>query len=413
MEFETLRLPSGLRVVLQYADSPVSHACVLINAGSRHEEPSRFGLAHFIEHLLFKKTERRTTAQILNRLESVGADLNAYTTKEYTCLHASFLTPYLRRTLDLFEDLLFHSVFPPEELDKERHVILDEIASYQDSPEDSIMDDFEDQVFAEHGLGHNILGTPSDVLALKKEDVLAFMARYYRPADMVIGISGRYTLKTLRREIEKAFGQLPASPLPATRKPVSLWSAPSFNPRYIVEPRPINQVHHVMGAPAYGIHDHRKTGLLLLNNLLGGMGMSSRLNMVVREKHGIAYTIESNFTPFADTGLFTVYFGTDTDKYERARKLVLREFKKLREQRLGPVQLHQAKKKFKGQIALGEENRLSLLIVQSKSLLDHDRVETLGEVFEKIDSVSASELQDIANEVLDERQLSTLIFLPE
>lgn len=412
MEFEILRFPGGLRVVLEQVNSPISHACVLVEAGSRDEEPSRFGLAHFIEHLIFKRTERRSTSQILNRLESVGADLNAYTTKEYTCLHASFLTPYLGRTLDLFEDLMFHSVFPEEELEKERNVILDEIASYQDSPEDAVLDDFEDLVFAGHGLGHNILGTESDVRSLRKVDVLKFMAIHYRMSGIVIGISGNYSLKTVKRAIATIFGDaVDRADRAGSEPPVPLQL--SKRPVYIEQRRPINQVHHVIGGPAYSIYDERKTGMLLLNNLLGGMGMSSRLNMSIREKYGIAYTIESNYTPFLDTGLFTVYFGTDTDKYLKARQLVFKEFKKLRERRLGPGQLHQAKRKFQGQIALGEENRLSLLITHAKSLLDNDRIQTLEELFEKIEQVSAAQLQDIANELLDENQLYTLSFLPE
>lgn len=433
MEFETLRFPGGLRVVLQQVDSPISHACVLVGAGSRDEEVSCYGLAHFIEHLLFKRTERRTTSQILNRLESVGADLNAYTTKEYTCLHASFLTPYLERTLDLFEDLLFHSIFPQEELEKERGVILDEIASYQDSPEDAVMDDFEDIVFAGHGLGHNILGTERDICSLDKAAVLKFMGDHYRASGIVIGISGHYSLKMINRVIQKIFGtvlelselsEIPDLPAANTRSNGIFSSAVtvdgpatgktiSLAPVHVERQRPINQVHYVLGGPAYSIHHDRKTGLMLLNNLLGGMGMSSRLNMSIREKHGIAYTIESGYTPFSDTGLFTVYFGTDADKYQKAVQLVFKEFRKLREQPLGSGQLHQAKKKFKGQIALGEENRLSLLITQAKSLLDHDRIETLSDVFEKIDRISATELQDIANEILDENRLYALSFLPE
>lgn len=408
-EFQTIELDNCIRVVHQWVDSPITHACIVIPAGSRHEQPGRYGLAHFIEHLLFKKTSRRNTSQIINWLESVGADLNAYTTKEYTCLHASFLNPYLGRTLDLFEDLLFHSEFPDEELRKEKGIIMDEIASYRDNPEEAIMDDFEDLVFAGHGLGHNILGLESDLMQLGKSDVLDFIAQQYHTTEVVIGISGRYTSAEVRRKVGKYFGHLPPSSPSASKETV----LPPWKSAVVESKLPINQVHYVMGAPAYSLHHADRTGLSLLNNLLGGMGMGSRLNMSVREKHGIAYTIESNYHAFQDTGLFSIYFGTDEDKWLRARELVLREMKKLRDRQLGSMTIHGAKKKFKGQIALGEENRLSLIIGQAKSLLDHGEVLTLETLFSRIDAVSSEQLLRIANEVFDPKRFYSLAFLPE
>ncbi len=408
MEYEVVHLSNGIRVVLQHVPTPVSHACMIINAGARDEREGRFGVAHFIEHLLFKQTERRNTNQILNRLESVGGDLNAYTTKEYTCIHASFLTPYLERTLDLFEDLFFHSIFPEHEMEKEKGVIIDEMASYLDSPEDAIMDDFEDQVFQNHGLGHNILGTTADLEALSKVDIAEFISQNYNTHEIIVGISGNHSLKKVRLLAEKILGGIPTHQVPRER------SAPrDMVPQRLTRHKPINQTHHVMGGAAYSIHDEHKTGLLLLNNLLGGMGMSSRLNLEVREKHGIAYTIESGYTPYSDTGLFHIYFGTDEEKAEKAEKLVRRELKKLMDKKLGVMQLHQAKQKFIGQIALGEENRLNLIIAVAKSLLDYNHVQTLEEVFAKIRAVDETELLHIANEVFDERNLSSLYFVPE
>lgn len=408
MECELIELTNGIRIVLQQVTSPVSHACMLVNAGARDEEVGQYGLAHFIEHLLFKRTDRRNTNQILNRLEAVGGDLNAYTTKEYTCIHASFLSPYLERTLDLFEDLFFHSVFPEDEMEKEKGVILDEMASYLDSPEDAIMDDFEDLVFEGHGLGHNILGTASDLQTLSKNNIKQFIQQTYNTHEIVIGISGNYTVKKVRQLAERMLGGQPENNSPK-RRSVPVTSAPGE----AVHRKPINQVHHVMGTTAYSVHDDNKVSLLLLNNLLGGIGMSSRLNLVVREKHGIAYTVESNYTPYSDTGLFYIYFGTDEEKAARARRLVLKELKKLRERPLGVMQLYQAKQKFKGQIALAEENRMSLIISMAKNVLDYGRIQTLEELFNRIDAVDADRLLDIANEVLDERNLSTLSFVPE
>lgn len=408
-EFQTIELDNGIRVVHQWVDSPITHACIVIPAGSRHEQPGRYGLAHFIEHLLFKKTSRRNTSQIINWLESVGADLNAYTTKEYTCLHASFLNPYLGRTLDLFEDLLFHSEFPDEELRKEKGIIMDEIASYRDNPEEAIMDDFEDLVFAGHGLGHNILGLESDLMQLGKPDVLDFIAQQYHTTEMVIGISGRYASAEVRRKVSKYFGHIPRT----SRTPAQDTPLPPCQSHGVESKMPINQVHYVLGAPAYSLHHAHRTGLSLLNNMLGGMGMGSRLNMLVREKYGIAYTIESNYHAFQDTGLFSVYFGTDEDKWLRARELVLREMKKLRDRQLGSMTIHGAKKKFKGQIALGEENRLSLIIGQAKSLLDHGEILTLETLFSRIDAVTGEQLLEIANEVFDPNHFYSMAFLPE
>lgn len=408
MEHELIHLPNGIRMVLHQAATPITHVCMLINAGARDEHEGRYGLAHFIEHLLFKQTEKRTTNQILNRLESVGGDLNAYTTKEYTCIHASFLSPYLERALDLFEDLFFHSIFPEQELEKEKGIILDEMASYRDSPEDSIMDDFEDQLFQGHALGHNILGTAEDLQRLTRPDILAFIQQNYRTPEIVIGVSGNYTRKKVTLIANRTLGEIPADERRQQREsPVKNGSS------HTVVKKPINQTHYMMGGVAYDTHHEHKTGLLLLNNMLGGMGMASRLNLIVREKYGIAYTVESGYTPLSDAGIFHIYFGTDEEKADQALRLIRRELRKLRGDKLGVVQLHQAKKKFKGQIALGEENRLNLIIALAKSLMDHDDVQTLAEVFAKIDAVTADQLLAIANEVFDEGNLSALCFVPE
>ena len=403
-----IQLPNGIRIVLHSFESSISHACLLVQTGSRDEPEHQYGLAHFIEHLLFKQTERRTTHQILNRLESVGADLNAYTTKEYTCLHASFLTPFLNRALDLFEDLCFHSVFPENELVKEKGVILDEMASYLDSPEEAVIDDFEDLVFKNHALGHNILGLEEDLKGMEKQHIQLFMQQHYRPDQLVIGISGQYTIKQVQKLVDKLFGHL------TSYTQVSKRAVPgSAIPEQVEMAKSINQVHQVIGSRACSIHDPDKTAMLLLSNYLGGMGMSSKLNMVVREKHGIAYTIESNFSPYSDTGMFYIYFGTDIEKADKANKLVERELRKLKEQRLSPTQLHQAKQKFKGQIALGEEHRMSLVIALSKNVLDYGRILPLKEVFEHIDQVSSSQIQELSQQLFDPSVLYRLAFVPE
>ena len=408
MDHKVFQLENGLRILFQPHPSTISHICLIVDAGSRHEEIGKFGTAHFIEHLLFKRTERRNTNQILNRLESVGGDLNAYTTKEYTCVHASFLNPYLNRALDLFEDILFHSIFPEEEMDKEKEVILDEMASYLDSPEESIMDDFEDLVFQGSGLGHNILGLEDDLKSISQKDIKRFIEQHYDTSKIVIAISGNYTEKKVLSIANKCFGNSKAFQWTHVaeeliKRPISL----------VEREKPINQAHVVLGAPAYGIHDPRKTGLLLLNNLLGGYGMSNILNLNIREKYGIAYTIESNYSLYSDTGLFSIYFGTDDEKVDKTLKLVEKELRKLKEQELSAQVLERCKNKFKGQIALAEENRMSLIIAEAKNILDYDRVVGLQEVFNKIDQVNSKEIREIANDVFSKENLSSLSFLPE
>ncbi|WP_460681020.1 M16 family metallopeptidase [Mucilaginibacter koreensis] len=407
MDYQVLTLPNGIRLLFKYAASPITHCCFMVNAGARDEQPGKDGLAHFIEHLLFKETERRSTNQILNRLELVGADLNAYTTKEYTCIHASLLNQHLERAADLFEDIIFHSTFPEAELDKERSVILDEIASYQDQPEEAIQDDFEGLLFQHHPLGNNILGTEDSVNQLSREDIGHFIADNYNTHEMVFAVFGNYDFKKLVKLTEKYFGALKANTSTKHRL------APALNAAIQVQQdKPIAQTHCMMGTQAYASGHRYKNGLLLLNNLLGGMGMSSRLNLEIREKYGIAYTIESGYTPLTDTGIFSIYFGTDAEKAEKATKLIYKELRKLRDQKLGTLQLHQAKQKFTGQIALAEEGRLSLILSMAKSLLDFNHIDSLEEVFAKINAVTAEELLEISNEILDDSKLTMLIFEP-
>ncbi|MDR6941977.1 putative Zn-dependent peptidase [Mucilaginibacter pocheonensis] len=408
IDYQAYTLPNGIRILYKHAPSAITHCCFIVNAGSRDENPGQEGLAHFIEHLLFKETEKRSTNQILNRLELVGADLNAYTTKEYTCIHASLLNQHLERSMDLFEDILFHSTFPEDEQEKEKGVILDEIASYLDQPEEAIQDDFEELLFKDHPIGKNILGTPDTVAKMNSDDIRAFIKANYSTAEMIFAVHGNYNFKKLIRLSEKYFGAI------AETRPQKTRLTPAANQSgiYIVN-KPISQTHCIIGNQAYSSSHKYKNGLLLLNNLLGGMGMSSRLNLEIREKHGIAYTIESNYTALTDTGIFSIYFGTDAEKADKALQLVHKELKKLREQKLGTLQLHQAKEKFIGQIALAEENRMGLIISMAKSLLDFNHIDTLDDVFAKINAVTAEQVLEISNEVFDLHKLITLKFEPK
>jgi predicted Zn-dependent peptidase len=407
MEYNVHTLPNGMRLLHVPSASAISHACIIINSGSRDEHEEKAGLAHFIEHLIFKRTKKRNTNQILNRLESVGADLNAYTTKEYTCIHASFLNPYLDRTLELFNDIVFHSTFPEDEMEKEKSVILDEIASYLDQPEEAIYDDFEDLVFAGHSLGRNILGTTESVNKITQKDIHEFIKKNYHTDHMVIAVLGNYSLNKVIKTGSKYYSEIPTNLYTATRAAPE--KATIVNE---VLNKPIQQAHAVLGTQAYSLHHPYKTGLLLLNNLLGGTGMSSILNLQIREKYGIAYTIETGYSPLSDTGIFTLYFGTDKEKLDKAWALIFKEFRKIQDNPLSEIQLQKAKNKFIGQIALGEENRIGLIISMAKSLIDYDKIDDLETVFSKIQAVNAGDMANIANEILDPGNLTALTFYP-
>lgn len=407
MDYQVFTFPNGIRLLFKPAQSAISHCCLLVNAGTRDEEEGQPGMAHFIEHLLFKGTQKRNTNQILNRLEVVGADLNAYTTKEYTCLHASFLTQHLSRSVELLQDIAFFSTFDEQEMEKEKGVIIDEIASYEDQPEEAINDDFEALIFAGHPLANNVLGTRESVTGFTKKNITDFIIANYNTHETVFAVTGNYAFKQVVKIVEKYLAIIPENANPKKRKPFL-----AIPPKKVILKKPINQAHCLLGNTAYTYHHDKKMGLLLLNNLLGGNGMSSRLNLQIREKYGIAYTVESNYTPMSDTGLFSIYFGTDAEKADKALHLIYKELKKLRETRLGNIQLKQAKQKFIGQIALSEENRLGVLLSMAKSLLDFNRIDSLAQVFEKIERVSADEILAIANEIFAEQRLSTLLFKP-
>ncbi|MCO4293425.1 insulinase family protein [Solitalea sp. MAHUQ-68] len=408
MEYSLLTLKNGIRVLHKPAqESGIMHMCLMINTGSRDETNQTIGLAHFIEHLLFKGTKKRNTYQILNRLEVVGADLNAYTTKEQTCIHASFLNEHFERALDLLTDITFHSIFPLTELEKEKGVVLDELDSYKDTPEEHIQDEFDEIVFHDHTLGNNILGTPESIKAFKQSDIIQFIRDNYNTHEIVLGVYGNISEKKLQRLTDKYLGDIAENNYVKTRV-----AANGYIAKIDKKEKNCVQTHCIIGGRSYNLNSDKKTGMLLVNNLLGGPGMSSRLNLEIRERFGACYTIESSFVPMSDTGMFSIYFGTDDEKAARCVKLVHKELKKLRENGLSAIQLHQAQQRFKGQIALAEESRISVIIAMTKSLLDYGSVDSLPELFAKIDRVSTNDILDIANENFALDKLSMLTFVP-
>lgn len=409
MEYQLFGLKNGLRVLHKNnPNSQVVHACVVINCGSRDEEISKQGLAHFIEHMLFKGTKTKSLYQILNRMEVVGGELNAYTSKEQTCIHASFLKEHLPRAIELFHDLLFNSTFPEQEIKKEKQVIMDEIDSYLDLPEEAIQDDFEEIIFKNHSLGANILGTKKTVENIHHIDLLKFTEKHYRAEDIVLGVYGDIDEKLLVQLSEQYFSKVKKHASDVIRgKPTK------YKPQKLVQKKSSIQSHSVIGTRGLSIHHPDKTTMLLLSNYLGGPGMSSRLNMEIREKKGICYTIDANYTPMSDTGIFSIYMGTDAEKMEKCMLLVMKELKLLRDKKLGSLTLTQAKKKFIGQISLAEENHLSVLIAFCKSILDHGKADTLEEIYNKIEAVTATDILNLSNQLFEEENLSSLLFMPE
>lgn len=383
----------------------VAHCGIIINTGSRDETEDENGMAHFIEHLIFKGTKKRKAYHVLSRLENVGADLNAYTTKEETVIYASFLNPYYDRSMELIADITFNSIFPEKEIKKEKDVVLDEINSYKDSPSEEIFDEFESLLFDGHPIARNILGTPESVKKIKREDILNFIKNNYHTDQMVISSVGNIDFKKLIKIVEKYFGDIPANLRTKKREKVI-----RYEPEIKTIHRNTYLSHCIIGGVAYHIEHDKRPGLVLLNNLLGGPGLNSRLSLAVREKHGYTYDIESNYQPYSDTGVFSVYLGTDKGYLKKSISLVKKELTQLRKKKLGSLQLQRAKQQIIGQLAISLETNLSEMLSIGKSLLQMNKINTIKEIHDDIDAITASELLEIANDTFDPKQLSTLIY---
>ena len=405
MEIQTFTLPNGIRLVHKQIPGNVAHCGLYINAGSRDETEEEHGIAHFIEHCVFKGTERRNLYQVLNRLENVGADLNAFTTKEDTCIHASFLNPYYERTLELISDICFHSTFPDKELLKEKEVIIDEIKSYKDTPAEQIFDDFEDLVFEGHPLGRNVLGTPKNVRKFNGDHIRKFIGRNYTTDKMVISSVGNVEMKKLIRWVMKYFSFIDGVSGNDQRITFN-----DYQPRQVIRKRKIFQTHCMIGATGYSLQDDRRFALAFINNILGGPMMNSRLALALRERNGITYHIESNYVSFTDTGLFSIYFGTNREMLDKAITLTHAELDKLRKNKLGIVQLQTAKNVIIGQLALSQESQLNQMLAMGKSFLVMDRYIDFEEINRIILDLTAEKIQETANEILAPDLLSSLIF---
>ena len=406
MAYNTFTLSNGLRLIHAPSPTNVAYCGFAVDAGTRDELDGEQGMAHFVEHLIFKGTMKRRAWHILNRMENVGGDLNAYTNKEETVIYSAFLKEHFSRAVELLADIVFHSVFPQPEIDKEVEVIIDEIRSYEDSPSELIFDDFEELIYPEHALGRNILGRPELLRSFRSEDARRFVARYYKPANMVFFVLGDIDFRKVVRTVERAVSDIPYGEVEGyvRRKPLP------YSPRRLVMEKGTHQSHVMIGGRGYDAYDERRTGLYLLNNILGGPGMNSRLNVILRERKGLVYNVESNLTAYADTGTFCIYFGCDAEDEERCIDLVHKELKCLRERRLTAMQLAAAKKQIIGQIGVAGDNFENNALDMGKCFLHYRRYEDKSEVFGRIESLTSAGLLEIANEVFAENYLSALVY---
>lgn len=401
-------LSNGIRIVFRQNNSNVVYAGVYINVGSRNEQnPSEEGIAHFIEHSIFKGTEHRRSYHIRNRIDGVGGELDAFTTKEETCVYASALTQHLERCLELFSDILFHSTFPQHEIEKEKDVVIEEINLYKDSPAELIYDDFEEMIFGSHPLAHNILGSKKNVKHFTSEQLSLFLHQNYTPDKMVITVVGNVEFNKLVHLCEKHFAQASevSTPKADTRSP-----KPNYQHFNTTLNKHTHQVHLLAGCPAPTIYDEKKNAFTLLNNILGGPAMNSRLNVSVRENQGFCYTIESQYVPFSDAGLFYIYAGVDSDAAERSTQLILQELRRLRENKLSPQQLHAAQTQLIGQMAIANDSGLNEMQSIGKAYLNFDHVDTLEEMNRDILAITPEELQAVAQEIFAEDNFSFLYY---
>ena len=380
----------------------------MLDVGSRDESAGQQGIAHFWEHMAFKGTKTRKAFYIINEIESVGGELNAYTTKEKVCFYASVLDKHYEKALDILRDITFNPIFPEKEINKERGVILEEMAMNFDSPEIAIQDDFDSIVFNGHPLGSNILGTRKNIKTFKKNDFQNFIQNNINTGKLIFSSVGSLPFKKVKDLAEKYLKDITAQNGYTKREAFN-----NYNPKNLTKKRVISQAHCMIGCTAYETANEKRIPFYLLVNLLGGTGMNSRLNLVLREKYSFVYIVEANYSSFTDTGLFGIYFGTEKSHLKKSISLVLKEIRKLKEKPLGKIQLYRAKEQFLGQLAMAQESNISTTLMMGRSLLDLDRIDSLNENFAKIKRITSRQLQDIANEIFVEDKLSYMTYLPE
>ncbi|MDQ2657920.1 MAG: insulinase family protein [Bacteroidota bacterium] len=403
------KLSNGVRVVhQQLTTTKIVHCGIILDIGSRDENTENQGIAHFWEHMAFKGTKRRRSINIINSLESIGGELNAYTDKEKVVFYASVRDEYFERAVDVLSDITFHSVFPDNQIEKERGVILEEMAMYHDSPDDSIQDEFESIVYKDHPMGMNILGKPETVNAFTQRDFQNFFRDHLGTDKIAFSCVGNISLEEVERIAQKYLGGLRKKKARSKRKRFRI-----YKPRDQVLRRTIKQAKCAIGRDAYPMTNDNRVPLFLLTNILGGPGMNSRLNLALREKYGFVYSIDAHYIPYTDTGMFAVFFGTEPKQLDRCLSLVRKELDRFCDKPLTKRQLASAKEQMKGQLAMAEENNLGLMLSMGRSVLDIGRVPSLEEIYYQIDEISSFKLRDIAQEMFDDKKMSYLIMQPD
>ena len=398
-------LPNGIRLAHKAVPNMIAHCGVIINTGSRDENEKQHGMAHFVEHMMFKGTAKRKTYHILSSLEDRGGELNAYTTKEETAIYGSFLKHDYNKAFDIISDIIFNSTFPEKEILKEKEVVMEEINSYRDTPSELIFDDFEEMIYAGAPIGRSILGSEESLRNFNRDMINVFVNNNYNTAEMVVCSVGDIREKQLIKLFEKYFSNIPVKQTNKNRIAFS-----EYKPLKKTVSKSTWQDHCIIGNLAYNVKDKRRVAMFLLNNTLGGQGLNSRLNLSLREKKGFAYNVESNYIPYCDSGVFMIYFGTDEKNRNSSIDIVFKELKKLREQRLGISQLQKAKNQMQGNIARAWENHENHMLAMGKNILVFNRMESIESLYQKINQLSSSDLLEIANEIFAENMLSTLIY---
>lgn len=398
-------LPNGIKILHKHRPGAIAHLSLMVNTGMRDELPNENGLAHFIEHMLFKGTKKRKAYHVLSCLENVGGELNAYTTKEETCIHASFLKEHYNKAIELIADVAFNSVYPANELEKEKEVIIDEINSYRDSPAEEIYDEFENNLYRGHEMGRNILGTTDLVNGYNRNDLCRFIKNNYSTNKMVVATIGDIPFNKFKNKIAAYFGNYQYTSTEYHRKKFE--RLPNFTN---IEERNNHLSHCIIGGLAYHFDSPQKMPMVLLNNILGGPGMNSRLNLNIREKYGFAYTIESQYNAYSDTGNFSIYMGVDPHSLDKAVDLVFKELNKLKNNRLGSIQLSNAKNQLVGQLALSSESGLGELLSMTRAAYSPEGIESLSEIVRKIRNLTADDILNVANEVFDDKNINLMIY---
>ena len=403
-KYNTHTLPNGLRIIHLPSASRVVYCGYQIAAGTRDERSGEEGMAHFCEHMTFKGTEKRNALQIINALEGLGGELNAFTNKEDTTFYAAISKEHFTQAVNVLTDIVFHSQYPQQEIDKEVEVICDEIESYNDSPAELIYDEFENILFEGHPLGHNILGKAEQLRTYTTEDALRFVHRYYRPDNAIFFAYGDIDFKRLCKLLENPNSPIiPSNPNnPIIPKPLT--------EKTIIRELGTHQAHVMLGTRAYDIHHPLRIPLYLLNNILGGPGMNARLNLSLRERNGLVYTVESTMVSYSDTGMWCIYFGCDPHDVKKCLRLVHRELDKVMQKPLSDTQLRNAKRQLKGQIAIACDNHEQFALDFGKSFLHYGWEKDITHLYESIDKVTAEDIQKVANELFTTERLTTLIF---